>query len=64
MIFKIALAAAGAGAVMFYLGLKRQSRDDVFNVSMISPMALQIFGGALAIGGAIVSLLTYMRGLT
>ncbi|MBX9758320.1 MAG: hypothetical protein K2Y29_06050 [Beijerinckiaceae bacterium] len=63
MIFKIALAAAGAGAVMFYLGLKRQNREDVFNVSMISPMALQIFGGALAIGGVIVSALTYMRGL-
>ena len=63
MLFKIGLAVAGAGAAMFYLGLRRQNRDDVFNVSLISPMALQIFGGALAIGGVIVSVLTYMRGL-
>ncbi|MFN3890693.1 MAG: hypothetical protein ACK4MV_09875 [Beijerinckiaceae bacterium] len=63
MLFKIALAVAGSGAVMFYLGVKRQRQEDVFNTSIVSPMALQFFGGALAIGGAIVSLLTYMRGL-
>ena len=63
MLFKVALAAACSGAVMFYLGVRRQAREDVFNVSLISPMALQIFGGALTIGGLIVSLLTYMRGL-
>ena len=62
VLFKIALGVAGAGAVMFYLGLKRQRRDDVFNTSIVSPMALQFFGGAMTIGGVIVSLLTYMRG--
>jgi hypothetical protein len=63
VLFKIALAAAFAGAVMFYLGVRRQAREDVFNVPIISPMALQIFGGALTLGGLVVSLLTYMRGL-
>jgi hypothetical protein len=63
MLFKVALSVAGSGAVMFWLGLKRQSRRDTFNVSLISPTALQIFGGAMAIGGAIVALLAYLRGL-
>ena len=63
MLFKIALSTAGAGAVMFYLGLKRQKRDDLFDTSLVSPIALQIFGGAIAISGAIVATLSYMRGL-
>ena len=62
MLFKIALSVAGSGAVMFYLGVKRQRREDVFNISLVSPTALQIFGGAMAIGGGVVALLTYMRG--
>lgn len=63
MLFKVALSVAGSGAVMFYLGLKRQMRSDVFNTSLVSPMALQVFGGAMTIGGVIVALLAYMRGV-
>lgn len=63
IVFKIALAVAGAGAVMFYLGVMRQKRDDVFNVPFISPTALQFFGGAMMIAGGVVSLLSYMRGI-
>jgi hypothetical protein len=63
MLFKIALSVAGSGAMMFYMGVKRQRRDDVFNVSMVSPTALQIFGGAMTIAGIVVALLMYIRGL-
>jgi hypothetical protein len=63
MLFKVALSIAGSGAVMFYIGVKRQMRQDRFNVSLISPTALQIFGGAMAIGGSIVAALAYLRGL-
>ena len=61
--FKIALAVAGAGAVMFYLGVRRQKREDVFSVPLISPTALQVFGGAMLIAGGVVSLLSYLRGI-
>lgn len=63
MLFKIALSVAGSGAVMFYLGVKRHMRTDGFNTSLISPMALQFFGGAMTIGGAVVAALAYMRGI-
>jgi len=63
MLFKVALSVAASGAVMFYLGLKRQMTRDVLNPSLVSPTALQVFGGAGAIGGLIVALLAYMRGV-
>ena len=63
MLFKVALSVAGSGVVMFYLGVKRQMRRDQFNMSLISPTALQFFGGAAAIGGLVVALLAYMRGM-
>lgn len=63
LLFKISPGIALLGATLFYLGVRRRSRKDVFDESMVSPFAFIFFGGAMAIGGGIIVLLGYLRGL-